>query len=160
MGMNSALTAQDAEKRAVGAKALRFVFPEIAGQIRDEDVTPEAAALGVALARVIDVGSRTTYGIFKFYEAVYTGLLKGAFTWKDIPEAVIDAAKAGLEDRHTEMANPVTRALVSYFSGISSRNVKFHLNDPEAFPCPEFSIDPSNRLHRIIFRLDEFSAVK
>ena len=50
MGMNSALTAQDAKKRAVGAKALRFVYPDIAGQIREENVDdaarhpPEAAA--------------------------------------------------------------------------------------------------------------------
>ena len=134
------------EKQKVAGMALRFVYPGII--VADQRISPRTAVIALYLARALDGTSRATYGAFKFYEGVTTGILKGQLSWQDVPKAAIDAARDALKDDI-----PKRNAIASAFihRACPQRLMQQHLNNPETFPPPELKIHPGTPLHNIMF---------
>lgn len=133
-------------KQVVAGKALRFVYPGL--QFSDDVIQAKTAAIALYLARALDGTSRATYGAFKFYESISTGILKGNLTWSDVPKAAFDAANDAMEDEKPQR-NMIAAAWVR--SAAPQRLVQQHLRDPETFPMPELRVTPGTPLHSIIF---------
>ena len=134
------------QKQKVAGKALRFVYPGLV--FSDFQILPNTAVIALYLARALDGTSRATYGAFKFYEAVSTGVLKGTLKWSDVPQAAFEAANDALED-DTPQRNMIAHAFIR--QAAPQRLVHQHLNDPDTFPMPELKMYPGTPLHKIIF---------
>ena len=139
------------EKQKVAGKALRFVYPNI--KFPDSNITPSTAAIALYLARALDSTSRATYGAFKFYEKVSTGVLMGKIVWSDLPKAAFDAVNEALDD---DMPQRNAISLAFIHRAAMPQNVQAHLNDPETFPMPELRLSPGTPLHKLIFERKGF----
>ncbi|MCB1906602.1 MAG: hypothetical protein KDH15_04475 [Rhodocyclaceae bacterium] len=152
---SSSDTAGEREMQKIAGMALRFVYPGL--KFTDDQIQPKTAVIALYLARALDGTSRATYGAFKFYEDVTTGLLKGQLKWSDLPKTAFDAAKAAMED-DTPKRNAIAAAFVR--QAAPQRLMQRHLEDPENFPPPELQLTPGTPLFAIIFeRKGVFEAV-
>ena len=127
------------------------MYPNI--QFSDSKITPHTAVVGMYLARALDGTSRATYGAFKFYESVTTGVLTGKLVWTDVPKAAFDAVEEALED-DTPQRNMIAAAFVR--QAAPQRLVERHLQNPNTFPMPELKLYPGTPLHKLVFERKGF----
>jgi hypothetical protein len=117
------------EQAAAAEAALRYVFPDL--RFRREQITLDAAKFAFEVLRRVDLGARAAYGLFKLYEGTLV-----VTEWSDIPKAVYDAAKEASAHPDRPMKSRIALAFIAW---TLQRLMQKHLDDPETFPCPDYS---------------------
>lgn len=106
-------------------KSLRFIYPSL--QFKRNQITPQAAAFAFKVIVKVDKGTRISSGLFKL-TGVYT-------SWKSLPQKFVKAIYELFKDPSEFKKNAVSAA---YIASPHRRNLQYHLDDPDTFPCPDF----------------------
>jgi len=112
-------------KKEAGYKALKLIYPNL--KFTKNQVTPQATAFAFKLLYKVDNGTRWSGAIFNLY-GVYT-------SWSQLPKVFSKSVYDFLKNPNQAMMNRIT---LYFVASQHQRNLQYHLNDPENFPCPAF----------------------
>ena len=119
----------DPETLEAAEKALRFLFEKPHDlRFRRDQITLDAAVFAFKALKKVDIASRASMGLFKLWKPVPVR------KWSQIPKLFAKAAKKALDEPGVYKKSRVGATVV-----ISHRrNLQYHLDHPDTFPCPDF----------------------
>jgi len=117
------------ETQKAAAAALNTIFTQQHKlNFREEQITLDAAVFSFKALMAVDKASRASLGLFKLWSPI------APTSWAGIGVKFVKAVL-----KATDQPEKYQNSAIGRTTAIPhKRNLQFHLNDPDTFPCPDY----------------------